>query len=125
MVENGQSPELNQVSSTSESCSSSARPQRAQANGASRATMMSWQPRQCQAGMRWPHHNWRDTHQSRMLYIHSKYVLVQLAGMNSIRPDSTTAMAFSASGFIFTNHCVERSGSTTVLQRSHFPTLSV
>ena len=30
-------------------------------------------------------------------------------------------MAFSASGLVFTNHCVEISGSTTVLQRSHLP----
>ena len=28
--------------------------------------------RQCQAGMRWPHQSWREMHQSRMLYIHSK-----------------------------------------------------
>ena len=47
-------------------------PQRAQLSGASRATMISSQPRQRQAGMRWPHHNCRDTHQSRMLYIQSK-----------------------------------------------------
>ena len=39
--------------------------------------------------------------------------------------DSTAAMAFSASGLIFTNHCVETSGSTTVLQRWQWPTLSV
>ena len=35
-----------------------------------------------------------------------------------MRPVSTTAMAFSASGLVLTNHCVETSGSTTVLQRS-------
>ena len=38
--------------------------------------------------------------------------------MNWMRPVSTTAMAFSASGLVRTNHCVEISGSTTVLQRS-------
>ena len=41
-----------------------------------------------------------------------------------MRPDSTAAMAFSASGFIFTNHCFEISGSTMVLQRWHLPRLS-
>ena len=40
-----------------------------------------------------------------------------------MRPLSTAAMAFSASGFILTNHCVEISGSTTVLQRWHLPRL--
>src|SRR5438552_3341514 len=125
MVEKGQRPELNQVSSTSGSCSNLSDPQRAQPDGASRATMISWQLPQCQAGMRWPHHNCRETHQSRMLYIHSKYVLVQFSGMNSIRFDSTAAMAFSASGFILMNHCFETSGSMTVLQRWHLPTLKV
>src|SRR5262249_5872486 len=125
MVENGQSPELNQVSSTSGSCSSSADPQRAQLAGASRATMTSPHFRQCQAGMRWPHQRCLDTHQSRMLYIHSKYVLLQFSGTNSMRPASTAWMALAASGFIFTNHCVETSGSTTVLQRWHLPTLRV
>ena len=41
-----------------------------------------------------------------------------------MRPASTASMAFSASGLMFTNHCVETSGSTAVLQRSHFPRLS-
>ena len=36
-----------------------------------------------------------------------------------MRPSSTAAMAGSASGFILTNHCVETSGSTAVLQRWH------
>ena len=44
----------------------------------------------------------------------------QLSGTNSMRPLSTASIAFSASGFIFTNHCVETSGSTTSSQRSHF-----
>jgi hypothetical protein len=42
--------------------------------------------------------------------------------MNWMRPSSTASMAGSASGFILTNHCVETSGSTMVLQRWHFPT---
>ncbi len=35
-----------------------------------------------------------------------------------MRPVSTASMAFSASGLVLTNHCVEMSGSTGVLQRS-------
>ncbi len=36
-----------------------------------------------------------------------------------MRPSFTAAMALSASGLVFTNHCVETSGSTMVPQRSH------
>src|SRR5687767_8728615 len=120
MVEKGHKPELNHVSSTSVSCTRSAEPQREHDAGVSRATTISRHLRQCHAGMRWPHQSWREMHQSRMLYIHSKYVLLQLDGMNSMRPVSTAAIAFSASGLVLTNHCVETSGSTTVLQRAHF-----
>ena len=41
-----------------------------------------------------------------------------------MRPFSTASMAFSASGLVLTNHCVETSGSTGVLQRWHVPRLS-
>ena len=37
----------------------------------------------------------------------------------------TASIAFSASGFMCTNHCVETSGSMMVLQRSHLLTLTV
>jgi len=70
-VEKGQSPELNQVSSTSVSCVSCPDPQRGQVVGASRATMASLHSPQYHAGTRWPHQSWREMHQSRMLYIHS------------------------------------------------------
>ena len=43
--------------------------------------------------------------------------------MNRVFPDSTASMAGSANGLIFTNHCVDSSGSTTVAQRSQCPTL--
>jgi len=79
-----------------------------------RDTMISPQPSQYHAGIRWPHHNCREMHQSRMLRIHSKYVFAQLDGTNSVLPCSTAAIAGSANGLIFTNHCVESSGSTTV-----------
>ncbi len=40
-------------------------------------------------------------------------------------PSSTALMAGSASGFMLIHHCFETSGSTMVLQRWHFPTLSL
>src|SRR5579883_3418789 len=65
---NGSSAEENQVSSTSVSCSRFAPPHFEQLAGASRATI---NPPHAQrhAGMRCPHHNCRDMHQSWMLYI--------------------------------------------------------
>ena len=39
-----------------------------------------------------------------------------------MRPSRTALIAGSASGFICTNHCLETSGSTTVLQRWQMPT---
>src|SRR5688572_31178603 len=57
--------------------------------------------------------SWREMHQSRMFRIHSKYVLLQLSGTKTMRPCSTSRMAGSARGWIFTNHCRLRRGSTT------------
>ena len=42
-----------------------------------------------------------------------------------MRPSSTTRMAGSASGLVLTNHCLETSGSTGVLQRWHVPSGSL
>ena len=61
--------------------------------------------------MRWPHQSWREMHQSWMFRIQSKYVFVQVSGTKRTSPFSTAAIAGSASGWIFTNHCVERYGS--------------
>src|SRR5579871_4666981 len=119
-VESGHSPELNHVSSTSVSCSIAAEPQCEQVVGVSRATVIFLQLPQFHAGTRWPHQSCREMHQSRMLYIHSKYVLAQFAGTKVMRPSSTALIAGSARGFIFAHHCVETSGSTMVLQRWHF-----
>ena len=56
-------------------------------------------------------------HQSRMFSIHSRYTLFQRSGTNRTRPSLSASMAGRASGFIFTNHCGDRRGSTTVWQR--------
>src|SRR5271166_1370764 len=116
MVENGQSPELNQVSRTSGSCSMRADPQCAHCKGASRDTVISVQSAQCHAGMRCPHQSCREMHQSRMFSIQLKNVLFQLSGTNVMRPEFTASSTLAASGLVFTNHCVETSGSTTVPQ---------
>ena len=42
-----------------------------------------------------------------------------------MRPSSTALIAGSASGFIFTHHCIETSGSTMVRQRWHLPRLNL
>src|ERR1700687_4742080 len=69
--------------------------------------------------MRWPHQSCREIHQSRMFSIQLKNVFSELLGTKTMRPSRTAAIAFAASGVVFTNHCVETSGSTTVPQRSH------
>src|SRR4051812_29018972 len=106
MVANGHSQEENQVSSTSSSWRSAVPPHLLHAVGAERATITPPQS-QYHAGMRCPHHSWRETHQSRMLVIQCMYVFDQLSGTKRVLPDSTASMAGLARGSIFTNHCVE------------------
>jgi hypothetical protein len=48
-----------------------------------------------------------------MLEIQCSYVFAHSSGMITVLPSRTAASAGSASGFIFTNHCVEIIGSTT------------
>ena len=85
-VLNGQSHELNQVSSTSGSCSILEPPQCAQAAGSSRLTVISPQSAQYQTGMRWPHQSWREMFQSRMFSSQSVYVLVKRSGTICVWP---------------------------------------
>src|SRR5258708_15776474 len=94
-------------------------PQCAQTCGVSRATVISWQSAQCQAGIRWPHQSWREMHQSRMFSIQLKNVFSQLLGTKTMRPSRTADMALAARGVVFTNHCVDTRGATTVPHRSH------
>src|SRR5688572_31504067 len=62
--------------------------------------------------------SWREMHQSRMFRIHSKYVLLQLSDTKVMWPCSTSRMAGSARGWIFTNHCrLDR--KSTRLNSSH------
>ena len=72
---------------------------------------------QYQTGIRCPHHSCREMHQSRMFSIQRSYTPFQCGGMNVTVPSWDARNAGSASGFIFTNHCSESRGSTTVPQR--------
>src|SRR5258707_13985701 len=97
MVEKGQSAELNHVSSTSGSCVSLLEPHFVHFAGVWRATIISLQSPQYQAGMRCPHHSCREMHQSRMLRIHSKYSVRRFFGSNSVLALSNAAIASLAS----------------------------
>ncbi len=77
------------------------------------------------AGMRCPHHSWRLMHQSWMLFIHWKYVLLQLSGTKRMRPSSTARIAGSASGAMRTYHWSVSQGSSTSPERSPRGTGSV
>src|SRR5229473_1853086 len=79
-VEKGHNPELNHVSRTSGSCSNFVDAHFEHFSGASRATIISLQFPQCQAGMRWPHQSCRDSVQSRMFLIQLKYSSRLLSG---------------------------------------------
>src|SRR3974377_1190395 len=82
---------------------------------------VTWPSAQYQAGISCPHQSWRETHQSRMLRIHSSYVFFQGSGRKPVAPRAVAATAFSASGPTFTNHWIETRGSTMVLQRWQRP----
>ena len=68
-VEKGHSAEENQVSRVSSSCFRAVQPHFGQAAGSSRLTTISPQSGQYHAGIRCPHHSWREIHQSRIFSI--------------------------------------------------------
>ena len=72
MVEKGHRAELNQVSSTSVSCTRSVPPQAGHVSGISMATIISLHLLQVHAGIWCPHQICLEIHQSLMLFIHSK-----------------------------------------------------
>ena len=116
-VENGHRPLLNHVSKVSSSWRSSAAglPHSAHVSGPSgrSADTVTWPSGQYQAGMRWPHHSWRLTFQSRMFSIQSKKTFSKRGGTILVRPPRTASMARAAIGFTSMNHWVIRRGSTT------------
>ncbi len=57
--------------------------------------------------MRCPHQSWREMHQSRIFSIHWKRQLHDRRVRIGCGQSSTASIAFAASGFMRTNHCVE------------------
>ncbi len=85
------------------------------------ADTVTWPSGQYQAGIRWPHHSWRDTFQSRMLVIQCSHVFSSRSGRIVVAPDRVASSAFAASGPVRTNHCVLSRGSTMSLLRWQRP----
>src|SRR4029078_11036030 len=102
-VENGHSADENQVSRMSPSWRRLPLLHVGHAVGSWRATITSPHS-QYQAGMRWPHHSWREMHQSLMLVIQCMYVFVHSSGTNFVLPCSTALTPSSASVAAFTHH---------------------
>lgn len=76
-----------------------------------------------QTGIRCPHHNCREMHQSWRLSTQSKYRFSISCGWILTRPSRTASPAAFASGATLTHHCMDRRGSMVVLQREQWPTL--
>ena len=104
-VENGHSPEENQVSRTSSSCVQPA-------GGSSSGPRQTTSPAgPYQTGMRWPHHSWREMHQSYMLSTQANQRGSSSFGWTTTRPSRTASPAAFASGPTLTNHCIDSRGS--------------
>mmetsp|Transcript_13020 Transcript_13020/g.54545 ORF Transcript_13020/g.54545 Transcript_13020/m.54545 type:complete len:202 (-) Transcript_13020:1474-2079(-) len=73
------------------------------------------------AGMRWPHHSWREMHQSRMFSSQPNHVRSCICGMISSRPSRTASQASAAICLQSTHHCGLIMGSITSLEREHRP----
>ena len=56
-------------------------------------------------------------HQSRIFSSQLMYVFVKRSGTNLMRPSFTASMAGFARSSIFTNHCLDTSGSIVEWQR--------
>ncbi|OQA84560.1 MAG: hypothetical protein BWY28_02882 [bacterium ADurb.Bin236] len=113
-VDSGHSPELNHVSSTSLCWAKSFEPHFGHASMSSIEHERVPQEPQSHTGIRWPHHNCLDMHQSRMFSSQSRYTLVQRSGTKRVLPSFTASIAGPASSFILTNHCRLKYGSTAL-----------
>ena len=118
---NGHSAELNQVSSTSGSRTSSAEPQSVQAVGVVRAIVV-WPSGQYQAGIWCPHHSCRETFQGRIASSQSTATRPCTGGWKRTRPERIASAAGFASSSMRTHHCSETSGWMRVPERWQWPT---
>ena len=67
--------------------------------------------------MRWPHHSWREMHQSLRFSIQVRYVCVQREGWKVTLPEVTASVAGPFSLSTATNHCSDSHGSSVESQR--------
>ena len=117
-------PELNQVSKMSSSWRSSAagRAHTSQAFGpAGSADTVVCPSGQYQAGIRWPHHSWRLTFQSRISVIQCSQTFTKRSGRICVVPERVASRAAAASGATRMNHWVLSRGSTTSSERWQWP----
>ena len=89
--------------------------------GLASADTVTWPSGQYQAGIRWPHHSWRETFQSRMLVSQCSQVFSNRSGRIRVRPDRVASSARSASGPVRMNHWVLSRGSMMSLLRWQRP----
>src|SRR5690606_5445002 len=75
-----------------------------------------------QAGIRCPHHSWREIHQSFTFSIQCLYEAKNFSGISLMVPFSTYSKAGFASWSILQNHCIESLGSMAASVRSEKPT---
>ena len=75
--------------------------------------------------MRWPHQSWREIHQSLRLSTQSKYRGASSSGSIFTLPSRTASPAAFARDSTFTNHCLDKRGSTVVSQREQWPTACI
>src|SRR5205823_9919562 len=72
------------------------------------------------AGIRWPHHNWRETHQGWIFSSQLNQVLAQVSGTILMSPFFTACSAGSASLTASTYHWSVSHGSITTPERSPY-----
>src|SRR5699024_967406 len=116
IVENGHSPEENQVSSTSVSW---VYPAGASSSGPTHTTSPSGP---YQMGIRWPHHSCREMHQSCMSSTQSNQRGSWLVGWITVSTSRTASPAILANSNTRTYHCRDSRGSIGSPERSEWPT---
>ena len=82
---------------------------------------MTWPSGQYQAGIRWPHHSWRERFQSRMFVSQCSQTASNRSGTIRVPPSRVAASERSASGFVRRNHWVFSRGSMTSFERWQRP----
>src|SRR4051794_41848553 len=77
------------------------------------AETVTWPSGQYHAGIRWPHHSWRETFQSRIVVSQCSHVFSKTGGTILVRPPLVASRAAAAGGAGRMNHRVFRGGPVT------------